>query len=642
MRKIVCMLFGVILFVFSHQASAQLFVKGGSYIYNKGAYLYVKGDVELEANSNLYLRQEGQLLQGGTTVNGQNKGTGTLSVFQEGTVNNFAYNYWCSPVGNVSTGSTGNRDFGIGLLNVPTNTPTPTIGFTPATISTTTYNGTCGTGALTIAAYWIFTYHTPSNSYAGWTQSGSATNIPAGRGFSMKGTSGSDPTTVGETVANNPYNASPPVASAQRYDFRGKPNDGEFTISVEGDKFTLTGNPYPSALDLNQFFDANTNLDGKAYYWVQDKTINSHNIQSYSGGYATYNFANADVSAITAGATTSGYIFTDAVFTNYDLGGNPIGVPSPPVPNYVNKGRFAPIGQGFMVRGVTGAPLGTATFKNTYRVFVKEGAANESVFQRNSNASTTTDFGFYGDIPNLAGIDFTQISKAPPPHLKINSTLNGSSVRQLAIGFRPNSLDGVDRSDAKFPDAALLPLDVYMYLGNSEYCQSVTSFDINKRFPIGFRNTGTTTATYRIQLFEFVNFDAADHVYLYDGDTGLYHEITNAYYEVVLAPGTYNNRFEITFLNNTLDVDTNISTDFVIVQNNPNQQLSVANPNLLDVKSVALYDMGGKLIFNKVNLGAEASYQFSTASLSEGVYIVKLHTADDRSMGQKIIVKRKS
>ncbi len=95
---------------------AQIYVKDNSFIYNKGTVVYAKGNLELNgANSNFYLRNEGQFLQGGTTLNGENKGVGNLSVFQEGTANNFGYNYWCSPVGNASAVS-GNEDFGITML----------------------------------------------------------------------------------------------------------------------------------------------------------------------------------------------------------------------------------------------------------------------------------------------------------------------------------------------------------------------------------------------------------------------------------------------------------------------------------------------------------------------------------------------
>jgi len=617
--------------VFTTEINAQLFVKDNSYVYNKGSYIFVKGDVNLESDldanqsAGIYLRNEGQLLQGGTTVNGENKGQGKLSVFQEGTVNNYAYNYWCSPVGNVTASTTGNRDFGITLLGTPTNSPTATIGFTPATM-TGSYNGVASLGSMTIASFWIYKYPTPSISYTGWQSVGSNSTISAGQGFSMKGTSGSDATNVGETATNNP-------GSNQRYDFRGKPNDGDISINVGADQYTLTGNPYPSAIDLSEFLTdpLNADLDGVAYFWEQDKTINSHNLNQYSGGYSSFNGTSLIGSA--------------AIFSYYDLGGNPVANPSPPILTTFYR-RFCPVGQGFMVKGKTGASGNPVRMRNEYRVFRKEGDGltdpSLTHFEKNGNATNSVDYGFYEDIPNVAGIDYTQISKAPTPHILINSTLNSNAIRQLALGFMDSAIDGVDRADTKNPEQTNnLPYDVYFYLGNTEYIHSVTSFDINKRFPIGFKNNGSGLATFRVQAADIINFTGSEKVYLYDGLTGLYYPIRENYHELNLAPGVYNDRFEITFKNaEALGLDDNLSNNFVIVQNNSNQLLSISNPNALDIKSVALYDILGKLIFNKVNIGTNTTYEFPTTNLSDGVYVVKLETTDNRSLGQKIIVKK--
>ena len=71
---------------------SQIYVSNNSYVFNKGSLVYSKGNLELNGvNSNFYLRNEGQFLQG-TTSSSTNKGIGKLSVFQEGTVNNYAYN----------------------------------------------------------------------------------------------------------------------------------------------------------------------------------------------------------------------------------------------------------------------------------------------------------------------------------------------------------------------------------------------------------------------------------------------------------------------------------------------------------------------------------------------------------------------
>jgi len=623
MRKFNYLLSTLILFVFTNEISAQLYVKTGSFIYNKDSSVFVKGALELNGTGNFYLRKEGQLLQG-TILTSTNTGTGKLSLFQEGTVHNFAYNYWCSPVGLATNLTTGNEPFGITLLNRPTTNINAT-----AITTTGSYNGTTSNSSLNIASYWIFKYPTPSTSYTAWVQSAAASDIAAGQGFTMKGTSGTDSTTIVDEIqaTNNP-------GSKQRYDFRGKPNDGNINIVVEGDKYTLTGNPYPSALDLNKFFDDNPNLDGKAYFWVQDPSVMSHNLTSYSGGYATYNFASMTLPSI-------GYIYTVNPFLNYDLGGNPISLPIPPAGSPSIAGRFAPIGQGFMVMGATGvAANSTATFKNAHRAFVKEGTT--SVFQKSGNSTTSepTDYGFYGEILNVAGTDYTTISKAPPPHIKINSTLNGSAIRQVAIGFKPGSIDGVDRADAKSPNSeSNLSIDMYLVLDNTEYIHSITTFDINKRFPIGFKNNSSGLATFKIQVSDMINFTGSEKVYLYDGLTGFYYSIRENYHELSLSPGVYNNRFEITFKNATLNVDENLSNNFVIVQNNPNQLLSISNPNALDMKSVTLFDILGKQIFAKVNLGTDTTYDFPTNNLSDGVYVVQLQTTDNKSLAQKIIVK---
>jgi hypothetical protein len=603
MRKLV---FFSVLFT-TCNLQAQLYVSNNSYVFNRNSYVYVTGAVELNGtNSNFYLRNQGQLLQG-TTGASANRGTGRLSVFQEGTVNNFAYNYWCSPVGNASA-TPGNEPFGITMLSVPTTN----IASTPAIISAS-FNGVSSAGSMAIASYWIWRFLSSTN-YSQWVHSQANTDIQAGEGFTMKGTSGSDATNVGEPVVNNP-------GSAQRYDFRGKPNDGNIMINVGLNSFTLTGNPYSSAIDLNAFLTdpLNNAIDGTALFWEQDKTVNSHNIAQYRGGYGVYN-----------GSTS---VYTPATFYTYDVAGNQGSVFSNP--NNIYQRRFSPIGQGFMVRGIAN---GFVQMRNSYRVYRTESVANFSQFERNSNSNENEDYGFYDDIPNVAGIDYTQISKSPTPHFIVNTSLNNQAVRQIAVCFLPTAIDGVDLADSKFPAAeADIIADMYLVLNNELYVHSTTSFDENKRFPIGFKNATNGMFTFTIKVNEFVNFDV-DNVYLYDNNTGIYHDIKNASFDINLPIGLHNNRFEITFKNSNLSINDDIKSNLMITQNNTTQMVTVQNPNLLEIKSVTLYDLTGKQIFDKQRLGSQNSYQFSTSGLASSVYLVEVLTSENRKMVQKIIV----
>lgn len=589
---------------------AQLYVAPNSYVYVGDQYVFVKGDVNLNAaTSNVYLRNNGQLLQGTTAVNGSNTGLGALSVFQEGTVNNFQYNYWCSPVGG-SLAVAGNSAFGITQLGVPT-TMTATSAATILPIGN--YNGVSGAGTLSIAPYWIWKY-TTSTTYAQWSQVASASSLNAGEGFTMKGTSGSDATVpfVGAGANNG--------GSAQRYDFRGKPNDGTINVPVTTGTQTLTGNPYPSAIDMQTFLTDPANAllcDGTALYWEHDKTVNSHLIAAYRGGYGVYN-----------GVTN---VYVPATFYTYTGTGAQGPIASTPLNSYERK--FAPIGQGFMIRGIAN---GNVQLKNTHRVYRKEGVATNSQFEKNATATNE----FYENIPNLAGIDYTQVSKAATPHIKINIGLNDQAVRQVALVFMDNAIEGYDKADSKSPDVeANLPVDSYLYLDNTEFVQSTNRFDIQNKYPLGFKNTAN--ATYKIQVANMVNFNAAENVYLHDKELDTYYDIKNAEVSFMMPAGVNNSKYEITFVANALNTDTSSYSDFTVFQNNSGNMLTIKNPTHQDIVSCTVFDMAGKTIITKRDLGVKDTYEFPTNNWSQGIYIVKLNTKSNKEISKKVSISNK-
>jgi hypothetical protein len=603
MKKLiyVFLIFGII------DVNAQLFVSSGSYVYSQNQYITVTQDVNLANNGHVYLRDEAQVLQR-TTVSSTNSGSGHLSLFQEGTVNNFQYNYWCSPVG-AADGTSGNSPFSITQFHRPTDLITSN----PATMmANTALDGIASN--LSIANRWIYRFLS-SSTYSQWILT--RTNaIGPGEGFTMKGTQGTDAAVSIFGVQNNP-------GSAQRYDFRGKPNDGNISINVATGMRTLTGNPYPSAIDLQLFLNdpANTAfIMPVAYFWEHNKTINSHFVADYVGGYGTYN------------ATGAG-LYTPAEFYFNDGGGNNIGNTGDFGENYERK--FSPIGQGFMIEGVAN---GAVLMKNEYRVFRREGVANNSQFERTMTESGAIDYGFYDDIPNVAGIDYTQISKAPNPHILFHTLIHGNAVKQSAAVFLDASYDGLDPGDSKSPNAGNnLAFDSYFVIEDTEYVHYATSYGIHKRIPVGFRNNQSNT--FKIQVKDFVNFYEAENVYLHDKETGLYHDILNQQYEFTLPAGVHNHRFEVTFINETLDLPSLTDNDFQVVQNNQSQTMTLHNPKSYDIKSAVLYDITGRNVIQKVNLGNAQTIEISTKGLSDAVYVLKLNTEGFNDYGVKIPIR---
>ena len=574
-------------------AYSQMYVKD-SYVYVSNQYVFLKSDLELNtANSLFYLRKEGQLIQG-TTGSGTNKGLGSLSVFQEGTVNNYAYNYWCSPVGST-VAAAGNSLFGITQLGAPTTT---TVTLPATMLAMSNFDGISANGGnLSIAPRWIWKFST-NGLYSDWVSVGSSTTIAAGEGFTMKGVSGSDNTIV-DGVTNN-------SGSNQRYDFRGKPNDGDITIPVLLGELTLTGNPYPSAIDLSAFLIDATNSTGIAYFWDSDKTVNSHYTADYKGGYGTF-------SPVARGGSG---IYIPADFYTYDGAGNEI-------PGIVGTGgtyerKYSPIGQGFFIEGLVS---GNVTMKNLYRTFVKEGVSNNSQFERKANSKSNAKIATTDAIPQI----------------RINTLLNNGPVRQTVLAFSQNATDGYDRAmDAKLLDDEL-PANNYFFMDTNRYVIDVVPFDIDKKIAIGFSNIAE--ANYKIMVNEMLNIPEVTNVFLHDKTTGLYHDIKNSFYDLTLAAGVYNTQFEITFKSDNLGIDETKNQNFEVRQDNTNKNLIVENPLHLEVTNCNLYDVVGRHIFTKTNLGTNSSYTFATSHLSNGIYIVKLSSNGKTEMGQKIIVK---
>ena len=101
----------------------------------------------------------------------------------------------------------------------------------------------------------------------------------------------------------------------------------------------------------------------------------------------------------------------------------------------------------------------------------------------------------------------------------------------------------------------------------------------------------------------------------------------------------YKNRFEITFTNGTLSsTSAEINSNFTILQNNSRQELTILNPNILEIKEIQLFEITGKLIYKKAKLEPSSSHKISTSELSNGVYFVTIETKNGKKITQKIIV----
>lgn len=617
----------IIVVLISNFVSAQtdLYVDNNSFIYAKDVVVFVNDGIRLETpTSNFYLRGDAQLLQNTDT---KNSDAGELSVYQEQTKGIYEYNYWCSPVGVSIDGTTeANLSFDGTNIHDPVddadlaNVNSNAYGYTPS------YNGT----STQLSNYWMFTLES-AGGYNGWVQIFDTGNANPGYGFTLKGS----PNT------NNVL------------DFRGRPNNGNIDFNcyfngTDADTYsglddqvnTLTGNPYPSTLDLKLIFaNVATNaarLDGNIYFWDQ-KNTNSHNLQTYEGGYAVY--APGPLGDLNDNGT-----YTQATFGNFNSDGEEIGSTSGSSPDFDPNlaRRFAAIGQGFVVNSVDNSGAaggGVITLNNSMRVYLPEDSTPSgtgSIFSRQNSQGE--------DIIAMShnGLDYMDIINNPTiiPEIRIHSKVNNLYYKENVIAFRDNT----DLSYNKFCDGkniAELSDDVYLLADNKKLVIKSLAYDEHAKIPLVIK-ASRQASTFSITVNQLKDVDESINVYIYDSQDNTYTDIKNGNFDIVLEEGLYENRFEVTFTNeDTLNNEHVSISDFIVFQDNNNSLLTIKNPSNFDINSVSLFDISGKQIFNKIGLDNKNSYSFSTRNLSNGVYVTFISVNDSESLSKKVIIKNK-
>lgn len=596
MKRII---FGLWIMLQCSAVYSQMYVTGSSYLYAKDNVVTVTQNLSLSASAAFYLRGTSQLIQKTTGTSG-NTGAGVLSAFQEGDSNEYKYNYWCSPVGGT-TGS-GNVTFGITQLYSPTSVT----GSTVATILPADYANLDGAASpLSIAQWWIWKFLS-GTAYSEWVFVGNSSSIAAGEGFTMKGTAGTDATSV-LGVTNN-------AGSAQRYDFRGRPNDGTISVTVGSGKYTLTGNPYPSALDVSAFLldSSNTASDGSAYYWEQSVTPNSHYLAQYVGGYGTF----VPVSLASTG------VYTSATFATYNGDGS---VNNPSVgTGTVTPRRYAPIAQGFMVKG---SADGTLSLKNSHRTYVTEGASNNSVFSRMAAGASAL---------SPTGVQ-PEHSLTVPTQVRLNISLGNGFSRPVVLVLEHTATEGFDRG-MEAENADDFTTDAGFYLNGKNYVIDAVSFAPTRVVPMVVKMEEASTIGF--YLSETLEFPEDQPVYIHDLADDSYHNLRESAYLVDVAQGTDTTRFKLCFQNpNTLSNPDESLATLAVFQDNTARQLLVENPALEVIRSIRVFDIAGREVFSLKDPVATTQARYSTSKFASGAYIVKIDREGKKPVTRKIIVK---
>jgi hypothetical protein len=544
-------------------------------------YLKIDGTIDLEGESQLIQTTDSDL---------DATSSGTLERDQQGTADLYTYNYWSAPVG-VSNASTNNNSYTLpDVMNDGTNAAS----LSAINWLTSGYNGSNG-DPISLADYWVWKYvNQLSDDYASWQHVRSTGSLQAGEGFTMKGAA----------------DTGGAITTEQNYIFNGKPHNGDITITLSAGNDYLIGNPYASAIDANEFILDNTNdgagraatdiIDGTLYFW--DHFANaSHHLSAYEGGYAIYNLT---------GGTAA--ISNDVRINNSGATGTK------------EPQRYIPIGQGFFV--VADNPSGNpVTFKNSQRIFQKEGASS-SLFMRVGNNKNQNQ--------NVTGKSNNTDTREK---IKIMFDSPTGYHRQLLVGVDQNATNAIDIGY----DAPLIESneeDMYWYFSDKKFIiQGTDHFNNSQILPLGVKIKQSGIATFRIDKLE--NIDPTKTVLLHDITLDVYHNLGESNYEVTLPSGEYNDRFEITFgVNGALSDSDSEITEMDVHYSNAIKSIIINNPTNLTITKIEVHNILGQSIYSTKSNINDTYKEIKLNGISSGSYIIKLNSLEG-VITKKVIIE---
>lgn len=583
-------------------------------------YLELDGVIDLVGESQL-IQTEGSILDADSG--------GFIEKDQQGTANGFNYNYWSSSVGPIG-GDTAVRGTGVASTNASNKIEdflydgTKSSSVKSMAFESVGYNFTPPLmgppGLLKIFTYWLYKFNGPADDYNAWVKINETSSLLPGEGFTMKGTAGSVP-----------------ISDKQNYVFKGLPYNGDITLALDktaGDVERLIGNPYPSAIDAEEFIldnisvaeggnNSQTVINGALYFWDHFGEENSHYLKDYVGGYATYN--------LTGGAPA---ISNDVRINNTSDGGSAaIGTKVP--------GQYIPVNQGFFVStkletlpndnegNIAAVEGGNIIFKNRQRVFVTELEESEglpvSVFMKSSSSKKSS-------------VSETQTSKKKKSIIRLMYDSPKGYHRQIVLGANEKASNGFDLGyDAFMVDVN--EEDMYWYFNKSKFViQGVANFDATQEFSLGL--VVKTSGTIKIKLDAMENIDANLTLFIKDELTGEIKKINDEAFEINLEPGVYNDRFKLVFKQleeSSVEAESTVEESAVTIRyNSKSEKLNLQNNDKIKIKDLSLYDiLGNEIKSLKLNTKSDVTL---TVSSNTGLYIVKLNT-EKGLVTKKIIIE---
>ena len=397
---------------------------------------------------------------------------------------------------------------------------------------------------------------------------------------------------VGYAMRTNTFGIAFP--RQENFTFRGAFNNGIVTVPLVNNSggiyndWNLIGNPYPCAIDADQFFTVNAGLVDAIYLWDQFTAPSTA-----ASGNEGYNFSGADYAMING------------------AGGVSVGASST-IPN-----RFVPSGQGFFVEALNS---GTITFNNSMRSITND---NSQFFKTNESKKGTTN---------------------EADKLWINLTSDNGASNQVLISYIDGSSNTNDGSfyDLKRPVSTGNKILFYSLIENDTgkfAIQGKAPSDINENeiIKLGFQTSIGVATLYNLSIVQFQGaFLNGNTIYIKDNLLNTLHNLSASDYTFTSEVGEFNERFEIVFNANALsieDISTNANTLKIVELQDDRVQFTTSS----SIKTVRIFDLLGRQLY--AFKGQKNSETYTLSNLSSTIYIAKVELLNGATITKKAFKK---
>ena len=356
----------------------------------------------------------------------------------------------------------------------------------------------------------------------------------------------------------------------------GVVNYGVTFQTDQNSSYNLLANPYPSAINVDDFINANAMIN-EIYYWEHVQVPSS----TFPGAN-NVNFSMEDVSM-------------------YNLLGGVAAASDPST----TPTQYMATAQGFGIKASAG---GMAVFNNAMRVV------------DNNNTLRSAD----------ATMDRIWLTVT-------NSTYNVTS--SALVGFTDNATAGVDNGYDSDRIATAISLYSHLEDGSMELgIQGREAFNVNKVIPIGFTSTIAENTAYTISIGDIQGAGIENAlVYLVDTFTNTIHSLSDSAYMFTTGAGVENNRFVLQFEDRNILSTNDIALSSISLYPNPTEgKLHIIAPQTT-INTLTVMDINGHIVSTQRNVAA-STFVLDMTTMSSAIYFVKVETL--HGVSTKRVIKK--